>query len=98
MAKIALMTIPESEQYGVEKRTRLITHMALDHNISVRLINKTLVSEQPGTITVYSNESDPELKKHSESIIKLKTKVPKDSQDLGAEVLAEAIAPHSSQP
>ena len=71
-------------QYGVEKRTRLVTHMAVDHNISVRLINKSLVSEHPGTITVYSNESDPELKKHSESIIRLKTKVPKDSQDLVA--------------
>ena len=64
-------------QYGVEKRNRLITHMAIDHNITVKLSENKLVSEQPDSIRVYSNEDDPDLKKYSDSIIKLDTQVPR---------------------
>lgn len=62
-------------QYGVEKRNRLITHMAIDHNITVKLTEGKLVSEQPDSIRVYSNDHDPDLKKYSDSILKLDTPV-----------------------
>ena len=51
--------------------------MAIDHNITVKLLEIKLMSEQPDSIRVYSNEDDPDLKKYSDSIIKLDTQVPR---------------------
>ena len=64
--------------YGVEKRSRLIAHMAIDHNISVKVVDKRLVSEQPGSVSVYSNEQDPDLKKFADAIVRLENQVSRD--------------------
>jgi len=65
-------------QFGAEKRNRLITHMGLDHNITVKLCkddNKTLLSERPESITVYNFEADPDYQHHYDSIVRLETPV-----------------------